>query len=65
MIKKNCYNTLFCINGELKPNSVLFWDEPESNINPTFISVIVDVLIDTRLFAFSQTINDGRICSLR
>lgn len=35
-----------CINGELKPNSVLFWDEPESNMNPTLISIIVDLLVE-------------------
>lgn len=35
-----------CINGELRPGSVLFWDEPESNINPTLISIIVDLLLE-------------------
>lgn len=35
-----------CINGELKPDSILFWDEPESNMNPTLISVIVDLLVE-------------------
>lgn len=35
-----------CFNGELKPNSILFWDEPESNMNPTLISTIVDLLIE-------------------
>lgn len=34
------------INGELKPGSILFWDEPESNMNPTLISIIVDLLIE-------------------
>lgn len=35
-----------CVNGELKPDSVLFWDEPESNMNPTLITIIVDLLIE-------------------
>ncbi|WP_294453138.1 AAA family ATPase [uncultured Bacteroides sp.] len=35
-----------CINGELRSDTVLFWDEPESNMNPTLISVIVDMLIE-------------------
>lgn len=35
-----------CVNGELKENSVLFWDEPESNMNPTLISTIVDLLVE-------------------
>lgn len=35
-----------CMNGELKPNSILFWDEPESNMNPNLISIIVDLLVE-------------------
>lgn len=35
-----------CINGELKPESILFWDEPESNMNPTLISIIVDFIVE-------------------
>lgn len=34
-----------CLNGELKPDSILFWDEPESNLNPALISIIVDLLM--------------------
>lgn len=32
-------------NGELKENSILFWDEPEANLNPSLISVIADLLL--------------------
>lgn len=32
-------------NGEIKPNSILFWDEPEANLNPTLISTISTLLI--------------------
>ena len=35
-----------CINGELKPESILFWDEPESNMNPALISIITDLLLE-------------------
>ncbi|MBD3589519.1 ATP-binding protein [Bacteroides sp. GM023] len=35
-----------CINGELRPGSILFWDEPESNMNPNLISIIVDLLME-------------------
>lgn len=35
-----------CINGELKQGNILFWDEPESNMNPTLISTIVDLLVE-------------------
>lgn len=32
-------------NGMLDRGSVLFWDEPEANINPSYIPVIVDLLL--------------------
>ena len=35
-----------CLNGELKRGSILFWDEPESNMNPTLISAIADLLVE-------------------
>lgn len=35
-----------CINGELRPGNILFWDEPESNMNPTLISTIVDLVVE-------------------
>jgi len=31
-------------NGELTKNSILFWDEPEANLNPKLITVIVKFL---------------------
>lgn len=33
-------------NGTLENGSILFWDEPEANINPTYISVIVELLLE-------------------
>ena len=33
-------------NGTLEKGSVLFWDEPEANINPTYISIIVEMLLE-------------------
>lgn len=33
------------LNGSLRANSILFWDEPETNMNPRFVSVVVDVLV--------------------
>lgn len=32
-------------NGMLEKGSILFWDEPEANINPTYIPMIVDLLL--------------------
>ena len=33
-------------NGTLEKGSVLFWDEPENNINPAYIPVIVEILLE-------------------
>lgn len=32
-------------NGTLERGSVLFWDEPEANINPKYIPVLAELLI--------------------
>ena len=32
--------------GALKSGDVLFWDEPEANINPEYIPVIADILLE-------------------
>jgi len=32
-------------NGTIEKGSVLFWDEPESNLNPNLIKLVVDMLI--------------------
>ena len=31
-------------NGSLMKNSVLFWDEPETGLNPRLIKVVADFL---------------------
>lgn len=33
-------------NGTLENGSILFWDEPEANINPQKIPVLVDILLE-------------------
>lgn len=33
-------------NGTLRPGAVLFWDEPETNLNPKLYGVVVDVLLE-------------------
>lgn len=33
-------------NGTLEKGSILFWDEPEANINPTYIPIIVEILLE-------------------
>ena len=34
------------MNGEINANTILFWDEPEANINPTYIPIIVEMLLE-------------------
>ena len=33
-------------NGTLENGSILFWDEPEANINPSYIYLIVEMLLE-------------------
>lgn len=33
-------------NGLLAPGSILFWDEPEANINPELVPTLVDILLE-------------------
>ena len=33
-------------NGSLREGSILFWDEPETNLNPTLLGVVVDALLE-------------------
>ena len=33
-------------NGTLREGSVLFWDEPETNLNPKLYGVVIDVLLE-------------------
>ena len=33
-------------NGTLKDSSVLFWDEPETNLNPKLIRTVMDVVLE-------------------
>lgn len=33
-------------NGTLEKGSVLFWDEPEVNISPAYLSTIAELLLE-------------------
>ncbi len=33
-------------NGSLQKDSVLFWDEPETNLNPKLLGTVIDVLLE-------------------
>lgn len=45
-IKKAGLLWLLAKNGTLERGSVLFWDEPEVNMNPAYISIIAEILLD-------------------
>lgn len=45
-IRKMALLWLLVKNGTLEKGSVLFWDEPEANINPTYLSIIVELLYE-------------------
>ena len=34
------------LNGELREKSILFWDEPESNLNPALIKVVAKFILE-------------------
>jgi hypothetical protein len=36
----------FIDNGALEKGSVLFWDEPEANVNPVHIPILADMLLE-------------------
>ncbi|MEI7868933.1 MAG: AAA family ATPase [Candidatus Methylumidiphilus sp.] len=33
-------------NGSLNPGSILFWDEPEANLNPSLLGLVVETLLE-------------------
>lgn len=45
-VKKIGLLWLLAKNGTLEKGSVLFWDEPEANINPAYLSVIAELLLE-------------------
>lgn len=45
-VKKMGLLWLLAKNGTLEKGSILFWDEPEANINPSFIGTIAELLLE-------------------
>lgn len=33
-------------NGTIYENSILFWDEPEANLNPTLVGKVIEILLE-------------------
>jgi len=56
--------------GYLQQGSILFWDEPEANLNPTLIPVVVDILMElarngVQLFLASHDYNLMKYFSIK
>ena len=45
-IRKLALLWLLIQNGVLQSGSVLFWDEPETNLNPKLFGVVMDILLE-------------------
>ena len=45
-VRKLALLWLLIRNGTLQPDSILFWDEPETNLNPKLFGVVMDVLLE-------------------
>lgn len=45
-VRKLALIWLLIQNGTLNPGSVLFWDEPEANMNPSLVGLIVETLLE-------------------
>jgi len=45
-VKKFGLLWLLLINGSINKNTILLWDEPEANINPKLIPILVEVLLE-------------------
>ncbi|MDR0490790.1 MAG: AAA family ATPase [Oscillospiraceae bacterium] len=44
--KKLGYLGLLVASGQLRPGTVLFWDEPENSLNPELIPMLVEILLE-------------------
>jgi AAA15 family ATPase/GTPase len=44
--KKLGFLGLLISTGQLEPNSVLFWDEPENSLNPEHVPLLVEILLE-------------------
>jgi len=45
-VRKLALIWLLIQNGVLNPGSVLFWDEPEANLNPSFVGLVVETILE-------------------
>jgi len=45
-VRKLALIWLLIQNGSLNPGAILFWDEPEANLNPSLLGVVVETLLE-------------------
>ncbi len=45
-VRKLALLWLLIRNGTLQPDSIVFWDEPETNLNPKLFGIVVEVLLE-------------------
>lgn len=45
-VRKLALIWLLIQNGSLNPGCILFWDEPEANLNPSLLGLVVDILLE-------------------
>jgi predicted ATPase len=45
-LRKLALLVLLIQNGTLQPGSILFWDEPEANLNPALMGQVVEVILE-------------------
>lgn len=45
-LRKLALLLLLIQNGTLQPDSILFWDEPEANLNPALMGQVVEVILE-------------------
>ena len=48
-------------NGSLRPGAVLFWDEPETNLNPKLYGVVIEVLLELQRLGGAGVPGDARL----
>ena len=68
--KKFGFLGLLISSGQLKPGSILFWDEPENSLNPALVPKLVEILLelaqnDIQIFIATHDYNLARYFDVR
>lgn len=68
--KKFGFLGLLVSSGQLEPETILFWDEPENSLNPELVPVLVDILLElsqsgVQIFIATHDYNLARYFDIR